>query len=62
MCEYCNAEVYFKTQKVMKSLLAPATYIDKLRQELEDITGESYIKVDNLYCPMCGREFGGNNE
>lgn len=53
MCEYCKAEVYFKTQKIMKSLIAPVTYTEKLRQELEDITGEMYVKVQNLYCPMC---------
>lgn len=56
MCQYCRAEVYFKTQKFMKSLLAPATHIGELRQELEDLTGEMYIKVQNLYCPICGRK------
>ena len=53
MCEYCKAEVYFKTQKIMKSLIAPVTYTEELRQQLEDKTGEMYIKVQNLYCPMC---------
>lgn len=56
MCEYCKVEVYFKIRKIMKSLLAPTTHIEELRQKLEDESGEMYIKVPNLYCPMCGRK------
>ncbi len=56
MCEYCNVEVYVKTQKLMKSILAPLTPTEELRQELENITGEMYLKLDNKYCPICGRK------
>ena len=41
MCEYCNAKVYVKAQKIMKDILAPFTHTEELRQELEDLTGES---------------------
>lgn len=58
MCEYCKAEVYFETHKIMKSLLAPETHIEELRQELEDLTGEMYIKISNNYCPMCRKKVG----
>ena len=44
MCEYCEAEAYFKTQKIMKSLIALVTYTEELRQQLEDKTGEMYIR------------------
>lgn len=56
MCEFCNAKVYVKTRKVMKSALAPLTYTEELRQELEDLTGEKYLEVQSNYCLMCGRK------
>ncbi len=59
MCEYCKAEVYVKTRKIVKSLLAPLTHIEELRQELEDTTGETYIKIPNQYCPMCREKIIG---
>lgn len=56
MCEYCNAKLYIKTQKIMKSVLAPLTHTEELRQELEDITGEMYLELPKRYCPICGRK------
>ncbi len=56
MCEFCNAKVYVKTQKIMKDILAPLTHTEELRQELEDLTGERYLKVKANYCLMCGRK------
>ena len=56
MCEYCNAKVYVKTQKIMKDILAPVTHTEELRQELEDLTGERYLEVKANYCLMCGRK------
>lgn len=56
MCEYCRAKVYFKTKKIMKSLLAPLTHTEELIQEVEDATGEMYIEVSTNYCPICGRK------
>lgn len=56
MCEYCDAVIYFKTKKIMKSLLAPLIHTEELRQELEDTTGEMYIEIPKNYCPMCGRK------
>lgn len=59
MCEYCNVKLYVKTQKIMKSVLAPLTHTEELRQELEDITGEMYLEIPKQYCPMCGRKLRG---
>lgn len=56
MCEYCNVKVYVKTQKIMKNLLAPLTYIEELKQELENKTGEMYLELPHNYCPICGRK------
>lgn len=56
MCEYCDAKLYVKTQKIMKNLLVPLTYTEGLRRELEDITGEMYLEMQHNYCPMCGRK------
>lgn len=56
MCEYCDIKLYVKTQKIIKSLLAPLTHTEELRQELEDITGEIYLEFPHNYCPMCGRK------
>lgn len=56
MCEYFNAKVYVKTQKIMKNILAPLTHTEELRQELEDLTGERYLEVKANYCFMCGRK------
>lgn len=43
----------------MKSLLEALTHIEELRQELEDTTGETYIKIPNQYCPMCREKIIG---
>lgn len=58
MCEYCKAEIYIKTQKLMKSILAPLTHTEELKQELEDVSGEMYLKINNKYCPFCGNKIG----
>lgn len=56
MCEYCNAELFFKVKSYLKSVLAPLTYQEKLEQELENITGEIYVKLNAKYCPMCRKK------
>lgn len=56
MCEYCNVKLYVKTQKIVKSVLAPLTHTEELRQKLEDITGEMYLELPKQYCSMCGRK------
>lgn len=63
-CNYCNVPIYIKTTKMAKSLLAPATEAEALRQKLEDITGEVYVSVYKRYCPFCGRpaKGGGGDE
>jgi len=62
MCELCDVPIYVKTQKVMKSALAPLTYTEELRQELEDITGEMYLEFPKRYCPHCGKFLGESKQ
>lgn len=54
-CEYCKAKIYVKTKNFFRPLLAPATYIEELRNKLEDLTGEVYVEISKRYCPFCGR-------
>lgn len=53
-CNYCKAEIYVKTIQYAKSLLAPLTRAEELRQQLQDLTGEVYLQLPNKFCPMCG--------
>ena len=55
-CVFCNAELYFKVNRYLKPVSAPLTRKEELEQELEDITGEAYVKLNANYCPMCGRK------
>ena len=57
-CVFCNTELYFKVNRYLKPALAPLTHREELEQELEDITGEAYVKLNAKYCPMCGRKLG----
>ena len=54
-CKFCNATIYVKVVKHAKSVLAPRTEAEALRQRLEDMTGESYVILPINFCPMCGR-------
>ena len=53
-CNFCNAQLFVKTVKHTPSILAPLTRAGELREELENLTGEMYALLPNLYCPMCG--------
>lgn len=53
------AETYINLQKELIDNADTGFNIAKnneLRQKLEDESGEMYIKIPNLYCPMCGRK------
>ena len=54
-CGWCNAKIYGKTKSYFRSLLAPATYIEELRDKLEDLTGDVYVEIPRRYCQNCGR-------
>ena len=60
-CNFCNAPIYFKTVQYTAPLLAPVTRAEELRQELANITGEIYLPLQNLYCPMCGEKRSEQN-
>lgn len=53
-CNFCKEQIYFKTVQYTAPMLAPLTRAEELRQELTNITGEVYLPLPNLYCPMCG--------
>lgn len=61
-CNFCNVPVYMKAVQYAKPLLAPATEVEALRQKLQDMTGEVYVKLPKRYCPMCGELKGVQNE
>lgn len=55
-CRYCNAKLFIKTVQYGKPLLAPLTKAEELRQQLQDITGEVYLELPNIYCAVCGED------
>ena len=55
-CNMCVVPIYFKTITYMKSVLAPMTRAEELRQALHDLTGEIYVPIESKYCPLCGKE------
>lgn len=61
MCNFCKETFYVKTIQYAMPLLAPMTREEKLRQELQNITGEVFIALPNEYCPMCGKKRSDNN-
>lgn len=62
MCNYCNAPIYIKTVQYAKSLIAPMTEEQALRDRLLDLTGEIYIEIPKRFCPICGKEVGEKDE
>ena len=54
MCNYCQTPIYIKTIQYCKSLLAPLTPEQELRDKLLDMTGEVYVNIPKKYCPFCG--------
>lgn len=55
-CYFCGIPIYMKAITHTKSLLAPATRAEELKQQLHDLTGEVYVLVDSEYCPLCGKK------
>lgn len=55
-CYFCGTKIYLKTITCMRSVLAPATREEELRQQLHDLTGEVYVPIEAKYCPLCGKE------
>ena len=55
-CYFCGTQIFIKTITCMRSVLAPATRAEELRQQLHDLTGEVYVPIESKYCPLCGKE------
>lgn len=55
-CNLCDLELYVKVIKYTKTFLAPTTPAEELRQKLEDLTGETYTRIEANFCPMCGEK------
>jgi endogenous inhibitor of DNA gyrase (YacG/DUF329 family) len=53
-CPFCGKPLYIKIKRYTKPLLAPLTPAAALRDELIDITGEDYVPIQAVYCPICG--------
>ena len=63
-CIFCDVPIYTKIKKFSKSLAAPITPEGAIRQQLEDLTGETYAEIDHCFCPICGQAlyWSGVNE
>ena len=53
-CNFCNADIFIKTISYSMPILAPATEVEALRQEIQNKTGETFVILPKRYCPMCG--------
>ena len=54
-CSFCDVKLYAKVTRTLMPLAAPLTRAEALRQELINLTGEDYVRVDAAFCPVCGR-------
>lgn len=54
-CPYCETAFFFKTIQHAKPNLAPLTPEQEIRDKLLNLTGESYVLIQNNFCPVCGR-------
>ncbi len=59
-CRYCDVPVYFKTVQYTAPIMTPLTEVQALRNKLLEKTGEVYLEIPKRFCPVCGREIGGN--
>lgn len=57
MCDYCNATLYNKAQRIMHPVLAPLPRAAALMDEYISITGEKFAPIEKKFCPVCGRTF-----
>ena len=55
-CTFCDMPLYVKVKRYTAPLAAPLTRADELRQALLNLTGEEYVQLDNIFCPICGRQ------
>ena len=55
-CYLCGTQLYIKTITYSRSILAPTTRVEELRQQLHNLTGEVYVPIESKYCPLCGKE------
>lgn len=61
-CRYCDVPVYIKTVQDTAPVMAPLTEVQALRDKLLDKTGEVYLQIPKRFCPVCGREIGGDDK
>lgn len=54
-CEH-RVDLYMKCSVMTRSLMAPLTPEGELRDRLEDMTGETYVAFNPVYCPFCGKK------
>lgn len=57
-CAYCKAELYIKARVYTKPILVPLTHEQELMDELLELTGETFVPLEQKFCPMCGRACG----
>lgn len=55
-CNYCKTDLYVKVKIYSKPLFPPLTVEEELRQKLQELTGEEFLKIQPEFCPMCGEK------
>lgn len=61
-CSFCGTPVYVKTIQYSRPVCAPLTEVEELRHRLLDLTGEVYLFLPAVYCPMCGERLNISKE
>lgn len=49
-------DLYVKMPRYARRMSAPLTPEGELRDRLEDMTGETYVAFNPVYCPFCGKK------
>lgn len=55
-CPFCDAHVYIKIKQYARPIISPVTRIQELRDELINLTGETYAEIPKKFCPVCGKK------
>ena len=55
-CRFCNVPINAMARRSLRIATAPLTPEEALSQELVETTGWEYVRIENRFCPMCGKE------
>lgn len=58
-CGFCGTPIYVKVIRYTAPILAPLTRAEELRDELINLTGETFALFEANFCPHCGADMRG---